>query len=284
MSAHVHPRRRFSRIALHLAIAASVAADVAAIAGDGSDVSTPCGVTLAGLTANAPGATIGGTFGPVTARLRYSPLPDPTIPLPVVHLQLDVAHSAGRWSLELGWRSCVRHPEGSEGPPYLGATETGIPRYARDDTRMTIRCMQCGATFAEADRSCAERFSALLALDHSRQEPWGSRHGRVFAAYVLEHPAEHTRAQLEQAWVALYRVYDFGDDPARVFTALRRGPVQTSRWNVPPLPAEPVRRGKFDVTIADLGDFDPDGYGERVDAWCRAALRGWGAALGGAAR
>src|SRR5262245_57358209 len=106
MSAHVHPRRRFPRFALHLAIAASVAA----IAGDWSDVPAPCGVTLVGLTTNTPGATIGGTLGPLTARLRYSPLPDPTVPLPVVRVQLDVAHSTGRWSLELGWRSCVRHP------------------------------------------------------------------------------------------------------------------------------------------------------------------------------
>ena len=117
-----------------------------------------------------------------------------------------------------------------------------------------------------------------MALDHSRQEPWGSRHGVVFSAYVLQHPAEYGHEALERAWVALHRIYLMGDDRARVFAALRRQPAQLPRrWGVPPLPAGPGRRGRFEVTIAGLGDFEPEGYAERVDAWCRATLAGWGA-------
>jgi hypothetical protein len=32
-----------------------------------------------------------------------------------------------------------------------------------------------------------------------------------------------------------------------------------------------------DVTIADLGDFAADAYASRLDAWCGAPLRSWGA-------
>jgi predicted nucleic acid-binding Zn ribbon protein len=143
---------------------------------------------------------------------------------------------------------------------------------------MSVHCVQCGAFYPDDDRSCAERFAELLALDHSRQEPWGSRHGLAFAAYALQHPAEYAEDVRERAWIALYRIYHMGDDVARVFAALRRQPVQMpKRWSVPPLPAAPRQRARFDVTIADLGDFEAEGYPERVDAWCRATLAGWGA-------
>jgi len=47
------------------------------------------------------------------------------------------------------------------------------------------RCPECGASYATEDDSCSARFERLLALDHSRQEPWGSRHGQAFAAFAL---------------------------------------------------------------------------------------------------
>jgi hypothetical protein len=50
-------------------------------------------------------------------------------------------------------------------------------------------CEQCGAFLGEPAVTCEERFANLLALDHSRQEPWGSRHGLAFSAYTLQHPA-----------------------------------------------------------------------------------------------
>ena len=50
------------------------------------------------------------------------------------------------------------------------------------------RCDECGARYTEPGDSCQARFDQLLALDHSRQEPWGSRHGLAFAAFALQHP------------------------------------------------------------------------------------------------
>jgi catechol 2,3-dioxygenase-like lactoylglutathione lyase family enzyme len=45
----------------------------------------------------------------------------------------------------------------------------------------------------------------LLALDHSRQEPWGSRHGVAFAAFALQHPARYATS-LDPAWATLHRM------------------------------------------------------------------------------
>jgi hypothetical protein len=47
-------------------------------------------------------------------------------------------------------------------------------------------CPECGATYSEEGDSCAARFDQLLALDHSRREPWGSRHGQAYAAFALQ--------------------------------------------------------------------------------------------------
>ena len=54
---------------------------------------------------------------------------------------------------------------------------------------MGNRCPQCGGALASPDDSCASRFDTLLALDHSRQEPWGSRHASAFATFALQHRA-----------------------------------------------------------------------------------------------
>ncbi len=67
------------------------------------------------------------------------------------------------------------------------------------------RCPECGAAYQAAGDSCGARFDALLALDHARREPWGSRHGLAFAAFALQHPAAHA-ASLDRAWAALHRV------------------------------------------------------------------------------
>jgi hypothetical protein len=140
----------------------------------------------------------------------------------------------------------------------------------------STRCPECGATYADADDSCAARFEALLALDHSRREPWGSRHGQAFAAYALQHPVAHARS-LDRAWVALHRIYVAGEPPARVFGALvaRRGAAPAHR-TTPVRPARPLHPPS--VTIADLADFAAATYPERLDAWCRASLEAWGVA------
>ena len=139
---------------------------------------------------------------------------------------------------------------------------------------MTPRaCPQCGAQYSSADDSCQLRFSRLLALDHSRQEPWGSRHGSAFAVYTLQHPAGQERTVLERCWLLLFRIWIAGDDPAAVASALRRvtagGPLFLT---APPLPVDAGQPRVFPVTIADLDDFERNAYPQQLDRWCRATL------------
>jgi Family of unknown function (DUF5946) len=119
----------------------------------------------------------------------------------------------------------------------------------------------------------------LLALDHSRREPWGSRHGLAFAAYALQHPGRFTAGTLDQSWRILHRVYVAGDEPRRVLRALAgRAPSESTTWDVPPRPSLPA--GGPTITIADLGDFDAAEYAALLDAWCRATMAWWGANAG----
>jgi hypothetical protein len=138
-----------------------------------------------------------------------------------------------------------------------------------------MECSECGARYSSDMDSCAARFDQLLALDHSRREPWGSRHGQAFAAFALQHPIQH-RASIDSAWTALYRIYCLDQAPARVFGALRaaKGRV-VSDPDVPARSPAPVNRPA--ITIADLGDFSATDYARRLDEWCRATLRAWGA-------
>ncbi|MGH7633984.1 MAG: DUF5946 family protein [Gemmatimonadaceae bacterium] len=136
------------------------------------------------------------------------------------------------------------------------------------------RCAECGALTDDMGESCASRFNALLALDHSRREPWGSRHGQAFAAFALQHPHAYPRS-LDAAWTALYRIYALGESPAHVFAALRAGSRELiESAAVPKRPARSVARPA--VTIADLGDFEAHAYPAQLDAWCRATLAAWG--------
>jgi hypothetical protein len=134
-------------------------------------------------------------------------------------------------------------------------------------------CPQCGAEYAKADDSCAQRFSALLALDHSRQEPWGSRHGSSFSAFTLQHPVGQPRASLERCWIMLQRIWVSGDDPQFVARTLRA--VDAGRphpWTVPPLFVDAASPHRPRVTIADLGTFDAAEFPCQLEAWCRATL------------
>jgi Family of unknown function (DUF5946) len=136
------------------------------------------------------------------------------------------------------------------------------------------RCAGCGAVYAAPGDDCTARFSALLALDHSRREPWGSRHGLAVSAFALQHPDRHPRAVLERAWLFLHMVYLRGADPGRVARGLRRVGRHQPDWTAPPLPPVPPAPA-FAVTIADLGSFAADSYPAQLDAWCRAALAAW---------
>src|SRR5215831_21240103 len=136
-------------------------------------------------------------------------------------------------------------------------------------------CSECGARYSADTDSCTARFDQLLALDHSQREPWGSRHGQAFAAFALQHPIQH-RVSIDSAWMALYRIYCLDQPPARVFAELRaaKGRVPTHA-EVPARP--PTILSRPAITIADLGDFSAASYATRLDEWCRAALRAWGA-------
>lgn len=139
-------------------------------------------------------------------------------------------------------------------------------------------CDQCGARYETGADGCRQRFEALLALDHSRQEPWGSRHGSAFAAFTLQHPVGQARESLERCWLLLYRIWVAGDDHLAVSESLRRAqggsPLHLS---APSLPLDANRPRRFTVTIADLGDFDAQAYTRQLEAWCRATLEELGA-------
>lgn len=138
-------------------------------------------------------------------------------------------------------------------------------------------CPECGARYTTPADTCLNRFEALLALDHSRREPWGSRHGQAFAAFALQHPERHA-SSLDRAWAALYRIYVAHHAPRRVFAAFagHRGAVP-SDWSVPARPERPTSMPS--ITIADLDDFDAETYAERLDRWCLASLAAWGLAV-----
>lgn len=108
------------------------------------------------------------------------------------------------------------------------------------------RCADCGAAWRDGEDSCAARFDRLLALDHSRREPWGSRHGIAFAVYALQHLTQ--------------------------FPATSRSMRETPDLVVP------HPRDGFAVTIDALGDFDAASYVTALERWCVATLDGLDAA------
>jgi hypothetical protein len=141
---------------------------------------------------------------------------------------------------------------------------------------MSSPCAQCGAVFADATHTCEDRFDALLALDHARLQPWGSRHGLAFSTFAMQHPQGRSAAQLTACWIMLYRVWIKGDNRAKLAAAMRsRQELPPAEWDVPPLPAVPPAGTRYAVTIADLGEFDADTYVEKLEAWGRATLAAW---------
>jgi hypothetical protein len=138
-------------------------------------------------------------------------------------------------------------------------------------------CPECNAEYVAVGDSCTTRFERLLALDHSRTEPWGSRHGRAFAAFALQHPATHS-ASLDVAWEILYRIYCGKESPSYVVASIREDATRLANdVHVPPRASQP--RGFPAITIADLGDFSAATYASQLDNWCRATLDAWGAEL-----
>jgi uncharacterized protein DUF5946 len=138
-------------------------------------------------------------------------------------------------------------------------------------------CPECNAEYVDVGDSCTTRFEQLLALDHSRAEPWGSRHAQAFAAFALQHPTRHT-ASLDVAWEILYRIYCGKEAPSHVVASVRNGARKLSEdMRTPPRAPHPL--GFPTITIADLGDFSAATYPGQLDDWCRAALKSWGGEL-----
>jgi hypothetical protein len=132
-----------------------------------------------------------------------------------------------------------------------------------------MRCDECGAQFTEPDDSCQARFDQLLALDHSRQEPWGSRHGLAFAAFAAQHPRRFSAGSVARSRELIQRVVLDGEPLAQVVAEFRAQPrsVSTTPSGTPPSPRA------FAVTIADLGTFDAATYADDLLRWARAAVR-----------
>jgi hypothetical protein len=139
-----------------------------------------------------------------------------------------------------------------------------------------MSCPDCGAVYSASGESCRARFDVLLAMDHSRAEPWGSRHGLAFAAFALQHPTTFS-ASLDRAWTALYAIFVLGNASDFVFRRLvvANGALP-SDWTVPVRPQSPTRAPSF--TIADMSDFAADTYPEDVERLGSASLAMWGVA------
>ncbi len=131
-------------------------------------------------------------------------------------------------------------------------------------------CADCGARYDGGEDSCQLRFDALLALDHSRTEPWGSRHAIAFATYALQHPTAHTDATRSFARELLRRVFQRHEPLTQVVADFRARGISPRRSiaaaDIPP------RGGPFAVTIRDLGDFEASGYAAALERWALATL------------
>ncbi|MGW2374311.1 DUF5946 family protein [Kitasatospora sp. NPDC001683] len=152
---------------------------------------------------------------------------------------------------------------------------------------MTDRCGECGAP------GCEELFHRLLALDHSRAEPWGPLHGVSVACFLLQHPSRLAVGGGARAR-AFLRAYLDGGLPAvnGLVGRARAANSHRVRGRAPAAAVAPgtgaetgtgagagAPRGGFAVTIAEVGQdrtFPAAGFPERVRAWAAATLEGWG--------
>ncbi|MFJ9777079.1 DUF5946 family protein [Kitasatospora sp. NPDC101157] len=164
---------------------------------------------------------------------------------------------------------------------------------------MTGPCGECGA------RGCEELFYGLLALDHSRAEPWGPLHGVSVSCFLLQHPGRLPgdggaaarallRAYLDGGLPAVERLigraraansHRMAGGAAAHWTAASRAapngaaPGAVSRPSAVPAGRE-APRGGFAVTIEQVaqgGAFPAAGFPGRVRDWAAATLEAWGA-------
>lgn len=147
-------------------------------------------------------------------------------------------------------------------------------------------CRQCGSRGGEA--LCEELFDRLLALDHSRQPPWGPLHAVAAACFFLQHPAHRLAPSDRHAGWTLLQSYRTGGIPA--VTALTASARNANSHRYPtdsqrpfaahppvPLPNRPPPT-RFATTIVDVavdGTFPGDGYIARLQHWTTATLTAW---------
>jgi Family of unknown function (DUF5946) len=129
--------------------------------------------------------------------------------------------------------------------------------------------------------TCPDLFLGLLALDHSRRQPWGAYHGVSVATYLLQHPSLSAPAMLPAQWSMVNVFAQDGIAAVQAFAAARvarnrGGSRQTGE------PAADVDLGHppgaFAVTIADVsvdGSFPAAGFQARVALWVQATIEAW---------
>ena len=138
-------------------------------------------------------------------------------------------------------------------------------------------CPECGAHSATP---CEELFHRLLALDHSRQEPWGPLHGATVACYLLQHPSALPQGGHDFP-LELLRVHvENGAEASRRLTERsRRANSHRVRDREQAAPASsPEAPAGFRFTIAETsedGGFPAEGHPERVRAWAESTLAAW---------
>jgi hypothetical protein len=144
-------------------------------------------------------------------------------------------------------------------------------------------CPECGALMDP--RSCDDLFHALLALDHSRQAPWGPLHGVSVSCFLLQHPSRLSTGDGATSWALLRAYLEGGLDAVNRLTGqARRGnshrvrgrPSRVVHDAAPPHRDTPP--SLFSVTIEDVavdGTFPAAEFPERVRAWAVATGDAW---------
>lgn len=130
-------------------------------------------------------------------------------------------------------------------------------------------CPQYGAVYATPDDSCEARWPQRLALDHSRKAPWGPLHALSFATWTLQHADMAAPGSVARSRELLERVTGHGEPLARVVADFRRRAPGHASERLLEVPARPPR---FEITIADLGDFDRATFEPNLHRWAQATL------------
>ncbi|RKR89984.1 hypothetical protein BDK92_4348 [Micromonospora pisi] len=148
-----------------------------------------------------------------------------------------------------------------------------------------VTCAQCGAPGSEA--YCDELFQRLLALDHSRQPPWGPLHGVAVACFFLQHPDHRLApADTDGARELVHAYLDGGQRAVDAFVERarrrnshrgqhRQGGDQRPRPVTAPSILPDAAPRAFATTIVDVsagGDFPARTYEKLVLSWAEATV------------